>query len=352
MGFKSFPYLFLSIIILVFVPACSSGNDLTEEVFEIVEKNTTGEKDSIQNNPEQNYTDTAIISNKDDQVSSDTHYFKMEPYFPLTDNGGQQGATIYGNYLFHATTYKKLIIYNMKEKEHIATISLETMGHADTMCFGVQKVEESDEFPVLYISGSQSNTLGKGGEIFVYRIIHSKDENGNEIWQGTLIQHIVTPDVAIIGSFPDVVIDPENKNMWIMGWLTSYGYDSETGEGCTNCFSKFNIPDIKEGKPNNKGVYQLTLTDEKRLSYFLVNDIHAITQGLCYYNGKIICPYGKPAVPYKGIDVVDVTKEYLTHNVNLYGAKIYEIESAVIYDNKLYLVGQRDNVYSCSGLDL
>ena len=237
----------------------------------------------------------------------------------------------------------------MKEKNYITMLKMGTMGHADTMSFGIQKVEENDEFPVMYVSGSQSNTAGKGGDIYVYRIVRTISEMGAETWKGTLIQHIITPDVSIVGSFPDIVIDRENITMWMMGWLTNFPYNHDDGSGCTNCLSKYEIPDIHEGVQDSKGIYQLTLTEDDRLSYFLIYDIHAITQGLCYYNGKIFCPYGNS---FKGIDVIDLSKEKLIYYVNLKGSRIGEPEAIVIYEDKLYLLGQGDYVYSCSGLDL
>ena len=284
------------------------------------------------------------------QTTTLPNVFKLEPFFPLTRGGGSlQGAALYGDYLFHATAGNNIHIYNFSKKEYITMLKMSTMGHADTMSFGFQKYDDNDEFPVLYVSGSNSNSAGSGGDIYVYRIVRSVDEDGSDKWQGTLIQHITTPDVAVIGSFPDVVIDNDNKVMWVMGWLTAYDYNKEDGSGCANCFSKYNIPDIRNGKQDNKGVYQLTLTEEERLSYFTIYDIHAITQGLCYYNGRIICPYGNS---FKGIDVVDVNKEQLVYHVNLKGSRIGEPEAVVIYENKLYVLGQGDYVYSCSGLEL
>lgn len=325
-------------MILFSLPACSSRHDIEEDGFEIIVK-----EDSTSN------TNSESSSDKDNPLSN-PNLFKLEPLFPLVKGGGSlQGAALHGDYLFQATASNAIHIYNMKEQKYITLLKMSIMGHADTMSFGVQKVDENDEFPVLYISGSQSNTLGKGGDVYVYRIKHSIDETGNENWQGSLIQHIETPDVAVVGSFPDVVIDKDNNVMWMMGWLTSFPYDHNDGSGCTNCFSIYEIPDIYEGEPDNKGVYQLTLTEDERISYFLVYDIHAITQGLCYYNGKIICPYGNS---FKGMDVIDVSKEKLTYHVNLKGSSIGEPEAAVIYNNQLYLLGQGDYVYSCSGLDL
>ncbi len=330
-------HILLMFMFFISFPACSSDNEMEEDELRIHENSDSTSDDS--DNP-----------SNDDVASSNSNQFKIEPYFPLTKGGGSlQGAALFGDYLFHATSNNSIHIYNMKEKKYITMLKLGTMGHADTMSFGVQRVDENDEFPVLYVSGSQSNTAGKGGDIYVYRIVRTTSEIGAETWQGTLIQHIITPDVSIVGSFPDVVIDSDNKIMWMMGWLTGFPYDHNDGSGCTNCFSKYEIPDIHEGIQDSKGVYQLMLSEDERLSYFLVYDIHAITQGLCYYNGKIICPYGNS---FKGIDVIDVSKEGLIYHVNLQGSWIGEPEAIVMYEDKLYLLGQGDYVYSCSGIDL
>lgn len=338
MKMKSYTFAIFCIV-LFSLPACSSEDSVWEvEIIDVVEKG-----DSV-----------PISSNtKDGDSSSASRVFKMEPFFPLRTGGGVlEGAALYGDYVFHATAGNAIHIYNIREQKYVTMLKMGTMGHADTVCFGVQKVDESDEFPVLYVSGSQSNSVGRGGEIYVYRIERLTDENGKEKWKGTLIQHILTPDVSIVGSFPDVVIDQENRCLWMMGWLTAYEYNKEDGSGCTNCFSKYSIPEITSGKQDAKGVYQLTLTEEERLSYFLVNDIHAITQGLCFCRGKIICPYGMPTVSFKGIDVVDVSKQSLIYHVNLKGSKIGEPEAAVVYDNNLYILGQGDFVYKCSGIEL
>ena len=130
------------------------------------------------------------------------------------------------------------------------------------------------------------------------------------------------------------------------------GYNTNDGSGCTYIFSKYQTPSITNGTKDKKGVYQLVLSEENRLSYFLLYDVHAITQGLCFYNGIIICPYGKPTVSYKGIDFVDVKKQQLIANVDLAGSLINEAEAAVVVNDELYLVGQKSYVYKCIELDL
>ena len=248
-------------------------------------------------------------------------------------------------------TVFKLEEYFFSEKKYVTSIKLPSVGHADTMCFGTEKVEENDEFPVLYISGSNAYETGGKGTIYVYRLLREKDEQGTENWSGILIQRIKTPDVAVIGSYPDIVIDEKENCMWIIGWFQNMGYNTNDGSGCTYIFSKYQTPSITNGTKDKKGVYQLVLSEENRLSYFLLYDVHAITQGLCFYNGIIICPYGKPTVSYKGIDFVDVKKQQLIANVDLAGSIIYEAEAAVVVKSEMYIVGQRNFVYKCNGID-
>jgi hypothetical protein len=80
--------------------------------------------------------------------------------------------------------------------------------------------------------------------------------------------------------------------------------------------------------------------------------MHAIQQGLCFYNGVIVCPYGGPKVNYKGIDFIDVGKQQVFANINLAGSILYEAEAAVVVKDELYLLGQKDYVFKCNGLDM
>lgn len=284
-------------------------------------------------------------------IDSINSFTKLDYYFRLYQGGkSTQGGAIYGNFLFQASTSSELHVYNFEEKKYITTIKLPDFGHADTMCFGVEKVQDDDDFPVLYISGPNVNKAGDKGHIYVYRIFNNLDEHDVENWKGELIQRIKTPDVSVVGYYPDVVIDDKNNCMWIMGWFSQIEYNQDDGSGCTNVFSKFPIPSITDGIKDKNGVYQFTMTDESRLSYFMTYDIHAIQQGLCFYNGIIICPYGKPGQSYKGIDFIDIDKQQVIANINLAGSILYEAEAAIVVNDELYILGQKDFVYRCSGL--
>ena len=316
------------VLSLFFFSSCSSNH--IEDIIEIT-------------------IDSADNQDKDSTKS----YFKLDYYFSLNRGGNYtQGGAIFGDYLFQVTTGSELHVYNFTEKEFVTTIKLPIAGHADTMCFGVEKVNEDDEFPALYISGQNVNKPGSQGDIYVYRISKYIDDLGVENWKGELVQCIKTPDVAVVGYYPDVVIDSNNNCMWMMGWFSQMEYNVYDGSGCTNIFSKFPIPSITDGTKDKNGVYQFAMTEESRLSYFMTYDMHAIQQGLCFYNGIIVCPYGGPSVKYKGIDFIDTNKQMVFANINLAGSIIYEAEASFVYKDELYLLGQNDYVYKCFGMDM
>ena len=297
--------------------------------------------------------DNLEITIEEQSKDSINSFTKLDYYFRLYQGGkSTQGGAIYDVFLFQASTSSELHVYNFEEKKYITTIKLPDFGHADTMCFGVEKINEDDEFPALYISGSNVYKPGEKGNIYVYRIFRNLDEQDVEKWKGELCQHIKTPDVAVVGNYPDVVIDPKNNCMWMMGWFSQMEFNYNDGSGCTNIFSKFQIPSITDGIKDKNGVYQFTMTDESRLSYFMTYDIHAIQQGLCFYNGIIISPYGKPSVGYKGIDFIDVNKQQVFANINLAGSILYEAEAAVVVNNELYILGQKDFVFKCNGINM
>ena len=209
-----FTLLFISV-------SCSSAPDDTSDII----VGYSEEKDSVDTSTVKldsiNGNNNPNTDSKEDELPDTV--FKLEEYFQLhRGNNYAEGAAICGDYLFQASLNSELHIYNFSEKKYVTSIKLPSVGHADTMCFGTEKVEENDEFPVLYISGSNAYETGGKGTIYVYRLLREKDEQGTENWSGILIQRIKTPDVAVIGSYPDIVIDEKENCMWIIGCTCNY----------------------------------------------------------------------------------------------------------------------------------
>ena len=160
---KSYSLLYI-LGFLFFISACSSASVEEIEKTIIIPEKT----DSILGSPEKADSTREALTPPEEELPDTV--FKLEEYIQLhRGNNYAEGATLYGDYLFQASLNSELHIYNFEEKEYITSIKLPSVGHADTMCFGVEKVDENDEFPVLYISESKVYEEGKktGKEHFV-----------------------------------------------------------------------------------------------------------------------------------------------------------------------------------------
>lgn len=124
--------------------------------------------DAENTNGETNRTDTGntnsggeVFTPQEEELPDNV--FKLEEHLQLyRGHNYAEGAAVYGDYLFQASLNSEIHIYNFKERTYITSIKLPNVGHADTICFGVEKVDENDEFPALYISGAKVYEEGKG----------------------------------------------------------------------------------------------------------------------------------------------------------------------------------------------
>ena len=86
-----------------------------------------------------------------------------------------QGADCYGDILFQFQhTNSAVLIYDLKEKEYLGRVPLppNAHNHCNNVSFSRLFYEEGDEFPLLYVSGSQSGTYN---HIQVYRILRAEE---------------------------------------------------------------------------------------------------------------------------------------------------------------------------------
>lgn len=90
---------------------------------------------------------------------------QIENYINREASKSQQGAAAYGKYLFLFSEKGICNIYDLEIKEYLGKMEYERadIKHSDTACFGAYKIDEKDEFPVVYISGSQVNNPGEKG---------------------------------------------------------------------------------------------------------------------------------------------------------------------------------------------
>lgn len=266
---------------------------------------------------------------------------EVENYLKQATTHAQQGAASYGKYLFHFTSGKICNIYDLEQKVHLGQMQYDksALKHCDTACFGAYKVDEKDEFPVIYLSGSQVDKLDSNGLIWVYRVLH----NG-ESWNLKLHQIIKTPVIEDVGAFPDALLDNYDGCMWIMGWKTNLAKPQKNGSGVYLNFAKFKTPALEEGIIDKNGIRNVTLSMAEAITSFVVNNAHAIQQGICLWNHKVYVPYGISTLGYQGIDIVSLDEGRVVCNIDLMGSSVVEPEAVFFYKGDMYIADQATTI--------
>ena len=266
---------------------------------------------------------------------------RVENYIKREAPSSQQGAALYGKYLFLFSDKGICNIYDLENKAHLGQMEYERtdLKHSDTACFGAYRIDEKDEFPVVYISGSQVNKRGEKGMIWVYRIMHD-----NKKWNMKLYQIIYTPIIDEVGSFPDALLSNSDGCMWIMGWKTSLAKTPKDGSGAYLNFAKFRTPALEEGTLDRNGIRIVTLSKSDVITSFTVNNAHAIQQGICLKNQNIYVPYGYSAGGYQGIDIISLEEGRVVGNINLMGTGVGEPEAVFFYKGGMYIADQATSI--------
>ncbi len=268
-------------------------------------------------------------------------FVQVENYIIREASNSQQGAAVYGKYLFLFSEKGICNVYNLESKEYLGIMEYERtdIKHSDTACFGTYKIDEKDEFPVVYISGSQVNKLGEKGLIWVYRIMHN-----DKIWEMKLYQIIYTPIIDEVGSFPDAMLSNSDGCIWIMGWKTFLAQPQKDGNGAYLNFAKFRTPALKEGALDKSGIRIVNLSMTDAITSFTVNNAHAIQQGICLKNHKVYIPYGYSRFGYQGIDIVSLEEGRVVSNINLMGTDVAEPEAVFFYKGEMFVADNATSI--------
>ena len=266
---------------------------------------------------------------------------KVEDFMQQVKSQSQQGAAIYGKHLFHFTSEGICNIYDLDKKTHVSQMTYEksSIKHCDTASFGAYKVDERDEFPVIYVSGANVDSHGAKGQVWVYRIMYNE---GN--WRLKLCQIITTPSVDDVGSFPDAVLSNSDGCLWLVGWKTYLSKPIKTGVGAYLNFAKFKTPNLSDGTLDKNGIRNVTLSITDAITSFVVNNVHAIQQGICLRNQKVYVPYGISTLGYQGIDVVSLDEGRIVSNINLMRTIVREPEAVFFYNGEMFIADQATSI--------
>lgn len=225
-------------------------------------------------------------------------------FMEFQGRGSSQGAACYGDYLFVGNVTNKVVdVYDLVQKCFICSISMpgsHPRFHANTLNFGTQFYQESDEFPLLYIcSGYRLDETKDISNVFVYRLEKKCAEKMKISFHASLVQII---DLEGFKIWTESITDNESNALWIR---------------CTRnhkmTFLKYPQPDA------HKSHVTLTPNDLEILDTIQVDDIKALIhiQGMLCEDGYITYATGMPyEVPYwAAINLQSKNYEYL---VNLY----------------------------------
>ena len=266
------------------------------------DKNNEEETKQDEDNTNKENEDDTFDKYDDSNIDEETYsHYHIEKYMDLECQSGlsAQGSACYGNYFFQGYAGNKFItVYDLSNKNCIG--SFDTTGpynkriHANTLNFGNQRYEPSDEFPMLYVNSGY--TINGNSLIYVYRVIKSKSGT-SDIFNFKLIQTITLKG---FGTWTEGILDNENGYLWIKyeksGNVGPYGY------------AKFDIPDINDGNvviDYNNNIEDFSLQPEP---------FPSSNQGHLFQNDKILLVSG---VPSKHEKLAFISINTITHEREL-----------------------------------
>ena len=244
-----------------------------------------------------------------------------------------QSAATYGDYVFFVTDGRsKIGLFSLRKKEILFTLTLRGADrktyHCNQCTFGIEKYEDIDHFPLLYISQRAKSD----GRCFIeaYRIfpLYNEDLSEYDSFYVELVQTIYLPKMTRDNSLGNAncVIDAANRTMY------TYSRNNNTKEdNYGQCrISQFEIPDIHQKT--------VILNDGAILSSYAI-DVSAINmQGGCVQDGILYIGQGYPSAGYIYLNIIDLEKKEMVRRIDLKKNDVtWEPEGCFFYDGCVML---------------
>ncbi len=269
----------------------------------------------------------------DDTAYTPNVEFKAESYMSLNpESGSVQGAACYDDYFVQGYAPSKYFtIYNLKEKNRIGTVNIPASQinstiHCNTLNFGNQKYDDSDFYPILYVSSGYR--INGNTKIYAYRI-KCDDPDDIQSYSVVLVQTIILDG---FGTWTEGILDNENNYLWIK-------YEPEGTNGPYG-YAKYEIPDVHQG--------DVTIDQGSYLDNFSLNLQPSGSSNQChlYYHDLIILVSGVPA---RSQSLAFIVINTISHNeemlVNLRKAGLNdEPEGLIRYDGH-FMIGYSKKLY-------
>ena len=245
-----------------------------------------------------------------------------------------QGGDVYNDFYFQFQDKNaNLYVYDVKEKSLAYAISMEaeSINHCNNASFSRIFYEEGDEYPLIYVSNSNTPSYN---HVQVYRITSIKGSLGVE-----KVQEIVLPEANETNNLfaTDVIMDNYNGYMYVAS--KGIVIEDEIGR-----LIKFRIPD-----PHNKVVCltEADILDSFKMPFFRCR------QGATIVGNKMFFVAG---VPHWGFNpeflIIDLEKKVPIYIANLkdFGYN-KEPESVFLYKGNIFISSNRTGIFKVSLTD-
>ena len=234
---------------------------------------------------------------------------------------GQDSACYGDNFItFNNSGYYKM--YTMNGDLLKASTALDQVAtyapHANAVCFGTEKYDAGDNYPLLYVNAYNTPGLPQGA-CYVYRLLNNMSTSlqqqilinftGDPIWAG---------DGSSVRPYGNFIVDTDNNKLYVYVMIDSLNVTR---------FFKFDLPELSDG-----AVVRLEKTDI--IEYFDIEWMYYM-QGACYFNGKIYASCGFTSADCK-LYVIDLNTKKVTSIVPL-GGFVGEPETVFVYNDELYV---------------
>lgn len=237
------------------------------------------------------------MAGQDSAIADDGHIISF------TNNGRYKVLDISGQQLKALT-----------DLDQRATVS----PHSNASCFGTEKYDADDIYPLVYTNAYNNTSLPKGA-LYAYRLQNNLTTTLlQSIFIGFTENTIWTGGGTNVRPYGNFLIDTDNNKL--------YAYTMIDNLHVTRFF-KFDLPTLSDGS-------SVTLQESDIEDYFDVPYFYYI-QGGCYFNGKIYASCGFTAADCK-LYVVDLENKKVSSTIPL-GGFVVEPETVFAYKNELYL---------------
>lgn len=286
-----------------------------------------------------------------------TKLYAQETFELFADNHIEnQSAAIFNQYLFSVKDrLSSVSLYDLNKKRLIYTLKLAPHNeknedgflvyHCNQCCFGKERYEENDYFPLFYISQrNPNNTLG--ALITVFRIVPHTDANSViDSFEIENVQSIYLPVMTDQNSMgnPNLLIDTKK------GFLYTYSRNNNTkasNYGIT-VISKFDLPALYKNGVLQKEVF---LTDHDILDSFPCDFKLINAQGGFLRKGKIYIAQGYPNVKYVYFREINIKKRRQTKVVDMLDLGfIKEPEGVWYYNGHVMVTTDKKEIFRLNG---